>query len=78
MVTMMLLGIAGCLLLGVCYRLQKQPWQFSMAITCGVIAYHMLIRFLSPVILQFIFTGSMTAGRGGSDRENGSLPYIVF
>ena len=51
----MLLGIVGCLLLGVCYRFQKQPWQFSMAITCGVIAYHMLIRFLSPVILQFIF-----------------------
>ena len=51
----MLLGIVGCLLLGVCYRFQKQPWQSSMAITCGVIAYHMLIRFLSPVILQFIF-----------------------
>lgn len=55
MVTTMLLGIVGCLLFGILYFFQKLAWQLSVAITCGVTAYHILIRFMSPVILQCIF-----------------------
>lgn len=55
MLMTMLLGAAGCLFFGISYSFQKQTWQLSLAVTCGVIAYHMLIRFLSPVILQPFF-----------------------
>lgn len=37
------------------YRQLLQGWLLSCAITCGVTAYHMAIRFLSPMLLWLVF-----------------------
>lgn len=55
MVLTMILGFVSCLLFGTIYALHQIDWLFTAAVTCGVIAYHMLIRFMSPVILQCFF-----------------------
>ena len=39
----------------VLYYSIQQGWMLTCAVTCGIIAYHMLIRFLSPVILHLFF-----------------------
>ena len=49
------ISVAGMTLCGVLYRLMGAAWLLSMAITFGVTAYHMVIRFLSPVIVWLLF-----------------------
>ncbi len=51
MLTVLGIGGAGMILCGVLYRMTDAPWLLSMAITCGMLVYHMLIRFLSPAVL---------------------------
>lgn len=48
-------GCAGCLLSALMYGRFGSRWMYSCAITCGMIAYHMLMRFLSPVLLGMVF-----------------------
>ena len=43
-----------CLSAAAYYSLQRE-WMLSCAITFGVTAYHLMIRFLSPVILMAVF-----------------------
>jgi len=51
----LLLALAGCGSFAVLYHLLQLGWLLSCAITCGMFAYHIAIRFLSPVILQWVF-----------------------
>ena len=55
MVITMLAGIAFCFIFTLLYKTANQRWMLSCAITFGVIAYHIVIRFLAPVILVAIF-----------------------
>ena len=55
MVATMLSSFTGCLLFSIFYSSLQVPWLFTMSVICGITAYHMLIRFMSPVILQCIF-----------------------
>lgn len=48
------LGSAGCALFGALYARRDAGWLLSCAVTCGLFAYHMLIRFLAPVIITAI------------------------
>lgn len=55
MVATMISGIVFCLVFALLYQAADQGWMLSCAITFGVIAYHIVIRFLAPVILVAIF-----------------------
>ena len=55
MVVTMIAGIILCIISAISYQAFDQKWMLSCAITFGVIAYHMAIRFLAPVILVAIF-----------------------
>lgn len=44
-----------CVLFSVLHGRHGQGWMLSCAITFGIIAYHIAIRFLSPVLLTFVF-----------------------
>ena len=55
MLAVLTLGGAGCVLFGVFYRLRGAGWLLSCSVTCGLFAYHMLIRFLAPVIVTAVF-----------------------
>ena len=55
MLTFLLVGIVGCIVFSVLYNESRWEWMFSCAITFGMIAYHMFIRYLSPVILVIVF-----------------------
>ena len=46
MVATMISGIVVCLVFALLYQAADQRWMLSCAITFGVIAYHMVIRFL--------------------------------
>lgn len=48
-------GVLGSVLFGLLYYFWDIEWALSAAVTCGMFAYHMIIRFLSPVILWGIF-----------------------
>ncbi len=51
----MALGMAGCAIFGLLYKHAHAGWMLSCAITSGLFAYHIMLRFISPVILFFIF-----------------------
>lgn len=55
MLTVMIVGTVGCIAFGVLNQFLDIGWLFPCAITFGMFAYHMLIRFISPVILALIF-----------------------
>ena len=44
-----------CLVCGLCFQRGGQRWLFGCAVTFGVVAYHMLIRFAAPGLLWLIF-----------------------
>ena len=48
-------SIILCVISGSTYFIYEQMWLFSMSITFGTIAFHLGIRYLSPVILYFLF-----------------------
>ena len=43
------------MIFGILFSFFQLTWLLTIAIICGITAYHMLIRFMSPVILQCIF-----------------------
>ena len=49
------LSAAGCISAGIIWRIQPSGWALSCAITCGMFAYHMLIRFAAPALLRIAF-----------------------
>lgn len=51
----LLLMLVGCLTFAMLHRVFRQGWILSCAITCGMFAYHIAIRFLSPLILRWLF-----------------------
>lgn len=51
----MIAGMGLCVLFSLLYWRYSREWMLSCTITFGVITYHMLIRFASPVILTIIF-----------------------
>lgn len=51
MVTIMLVGLILCGLFGALYAAHHTGWMLTAAISAGIVAYHMLIRFIAPVIL---------------------------
>lgn len=51
----LIVSIIGCVIFTVLYKQLKSGWLYSCAITFGMFSYHMIIRFISPVILQLIF-----------------------
>ena len=55
MLAIVLLGSIGCVLFGVFYRLWGAGWLLSCSVTCGLFAYHILIRFLAPAIVTAVF-----------------------
>lgn len=55
MKTTLCISFLLCIGAYILYRRSGQGWLFSCAITFGTIAYHFLIRFASPVILNAIF-----------------------
>lgn len=54
MLTALAASAAVCLLLGCLYHVHQADWMLSCAITCGMIAYHLLIRFAAPVLLEAV------------------------
>ena len=55
MMAVMILGIAGCILFALLHGILHADWLLSTAIAFGTTAYHILIRFLSPVLIYGIF-----------------------
>ena len=53
--TLCLLGTLGCMAFSVLYCQGGVRWAYSAAIACGMTAYHMCIRFLSPALLTAAF-----------------------
>ena len=53
--TVLLLGTLGCIVFSVLYCQGGMRWTYTAAIICGMFAYHMGIRFLSPVLLTAVF-----------------------
>lgn len=53
--TAILIGTLGCIAFSVLYCQSGMRWTYTAAITCGMLAYHMGIRFLSPVLLIAAF-----------------------
>lgn len=51
MLLVLSLGAIGCAGFGLAYAKSGSGWALSASITCGMFAYHMLIRFLAPAIL---------------------------
>ena len=51
----LLLALAGCGVFAGLYHLCSSDWLLSCAITCGMFAYHIAIRFLAPLILRWVF-----------------------
>lgn len=49
------LSAAGCIGMAVLWRAHPSAWALSCAITCGMFAYHMLIRFAAPALLWIVF-----------------------
>lgn len=47
--------LVGCGIFAVLYRIWQHGWLLSCAITCGMFAYHIAIRFLAPVVLDILF-----------------------
>lgn len=51
-----LISSAGlCILFALLYHFRDQVWMRFCAISSGMVSYHLLIRFLSPVILTAFF-----------------------
>ena len=49
-------GLTGCLAFGAAYcAFPGTAWYFTAAVTSGMFAYHMFIRFLSPAALWLFF-----------------------
>ena len=48
-------SIILCVISGSTYFISEQMWLFSISITFGTIAFHLGIRYLSPVILYLLF-----------------------
>lgn len=46
--------MAGCIMAATLYLMTGAAWLELLAITCGTTAYHLLIRFLSPLALKMI------------------------
>ena len=55
MVIAMLIGLWGCILFGALYVLKHIDWLLTCAITFGMVAYQMLVHFISPVLLWPFF-----------------------
>jgi hypothetical protein len=55
MVTILIIAIVLCLVFSCFYCYFSVNWLKSVAITFGIVAYHFLIRFASPVILLTFF-----------------------
>ena len=55
MTAICVIGLAGCGAFGGLYAAGGAKWMYTCAISFGMVAYHMLIRFLSPVILLAVF-----------------------
>ena len=53
--TVFLIGTLGCIVCSVLYCQGGLRWAYTAAIICGMTAYHMCIRFLSPVLLTAVF-----------------------
>lgn len=51
----LIVSIIGCVIFTVLYKQLNSCWLYSCAITFGMFSYHIIIRFISPVILQLIF-----------------------
>ncbi|MBN1892755.1 MAG: hypothetical protein JW780_08240 [Clostridiales bacterium] len=54
MLAVLLLGVIGCVLFAGIHFFWDVPWALSASIACGMVAYHTLIRFLSPAILAAV------------------------
>ena len=67
----LLLTLAGCGVFAALYHMLSGGWLLSCAITCGMFAYHIAIRFLSPLILCGCFTGAMIIARLGFNPKRG-------
>lgn len=55
MAAICVIGLVGCGVFGGLYAADGAGWMYTCAISFGMVAYHMLIRFLSPVILLAVF-----------------------
>ena len=55
MLSVMVITIVLCIIFAVLYRANGFGWMLSCAITFGTVSYHIIIRFLSPVILTALF-----------------------
>lgn len=53
--TILAVSLTGCAGFAMAYRAQPHDWLLSCAITCGMFAYHITIRFLTPVLLKLLF-----------------------
>jgi len=50
-----LAGLAGAAVFGGLFLRLEQGWALAAAVTCGAVAYHMFLHFLSPVLLAVLF-----------------------
>lgn len=55
MLTVLAISLAGTAAFGALYCWLGAGWLFSCAITCGTIAYHILLRLFAPVIVVALF-----------------------
>ena len=55
MLAVRVVGSIGCALLAGLHGLSGDDWLLSTSIAFGITAYHMLLRFLAPVILHVFF-----------------------
>lgn len=57
MLALCLAGLAGCGLFAALYHANRASWLLSCAISFGMVAYHMLIRFAAPCLLRLLHRG---------------------
>lgn len=55
MLSFMALGLTGCVIFGALFAGTGTDWLLAAAISFGMCAYHMAIRFLAPAILSVVF-----------------------
>jgi len=55
MITVCVVCLACTVILAALYSRLDAGWLLSCAITTGTVAYHMLIRFLAPLLVQALF-----------------------
>ena len=51
------ISVVSCAVSAVSYRLYKIEWLLSCAIASGTVAYHLISRFVVPLLLSLLFRG---------------------